>query len=65
MGRRLRSILPCTTNHLIPETVCYHETQKRLQKKQAEQKVIYDKSAIPLQPFETGETVRIRQEGEW
>ena len=65
MGRRLRSILPCTTSHLIPETACYRETQARFLKKQAEQKANYDKSAVPLQPLKTGETVCVKQEGEW
>ena len=66
MGRRLRSILPCTTNQLIPETVCYRETQTRFRKKQAEQKSYYDKSGVQsLQPFKTGESVRVKQEGEW
>ena len=52
MGRRLRSILPCTTNQLIPETVCYPKTQTRFRKKQAEQKSFYDKSGLynRLQP---------------
>ena len=65
MGRHLRSLLPCTTNHLIPETVCYRETQSMFQKKQAEQKSNYDKSAVPLQPLKTGEAVRVKQECEW
>ncbi|CAB4044926.1 sec1 family domain-containing 2 [Paramuricea clavata] len=65
MGRCLRSLLPCTTNHLIPQTVCYHETQSMFQKKQAEQKSNYDKSAVPLQPLKTGEAVRVKQECEW
>ena len=66
MGRRLRSILPCTTNQLIPETVCYRETQSRFLKKQADQKSYYDKSGVrTLQPFKTGEAVRVKQEGEW
>lgn len=65
MGRRLRSILPCTTSHLIPETICHSETQIRFQKKQAEQKANYDKSTVQLPPFQTGETVRIKREGEW
>ena len=63
MGRRLRSILPCTTNQLIPETVCYHETQPRFLKKQADQKSYYDKSGVQtLQLFKTGEAVRVMQE---
>ena len=66
MGRRLRSILPCTTNQLIPETVCYNETQSRFLKKQADQKSYYDKSGVQtLQSFKTGEAVRVKQEGEW
>ena len=48
MGRRLRSLLPCTTSHLIPETVRYRDTQVRFQKKQAEQKANYDKNATPF-----------------
>ena len=56
MRRRLRSILPCPTNQLIPETVCYRETQSRFLKKQADQ---------ALQPLKTGEAVRVKQEGEW
>ena len=66
MGRPLRSILPCTTNQLIPEKVCYRETQTRLQKKQAEQKSYYDKSSVQsLRPLKTGESVRVKQQGEW
>ena len=66
MGRRLCSILPCTTNQLIPETVCYRETQSRFLKKKADQKSYYDKSGVQtLQPFKTGEAVRVKQEGEW
>ena len=52
-------------SHLIPETVCYRETQARFLKKQAEQNANYHKSAVPLQPLKTGETVRVKQEGEW
>jgi len=66
MGRRLRSILPCTTNQLIPETVCYRDTPARFLKKQADQKTYYDKSGVrTLQPLKTGETIRVKQEGEW
>ena len=65
MGRCLHSILPCTTSHLIPETICYCETQARFLKKQTEQKANYDKPAVPLQPLKTGETVCVKQEGEW
>ena len=66
IGRRLRSILPCTTNQLIPETVCYPKTQTRFRMKQAEQKSFYDKSGVhSLQPFKTGDSVRVKQEGEW
>ncbi|KAK3727484.1 hypothetical protein QZH41_006425 [Actinostola sp. cb2023] len=42
MARRLRSILPCTTSHLLPETTSHQETMVRFQKKQAEQKANYD-----------------------
>ena len=37
----------------------------RFQKKQAEQKASYDRSAIPLPPLQTGETVRVQKDGEW
>ena len=65
MGRRLRSLLPCTASQLIPETVRYRDTQVRFQKKQAEQKANYDKIVTPLQPLKSGEAVRVKQEGEW
>ena len=37
----------------------------RFQKKQAEQKANYDRSATPLPSLHTGETVRIQRDGEW
>ena len=46
-------------NHLIHETICYHEMQSMFQKKQVEQKFNYDKSAVPLQPLKTGEAVYV------
>ncbi|KAK3727149.1 hypothetical protein QZH41_004441 [Actinostola sp. cb2023] len=65
MARRLRSILPCTTSHLLPETTSHQETMVRFQKKQAEQKANYDRSATPLPSLHTGETVRIQRDGDW
>ncbi|KAK3752705.1 hypothetical protein QZH41_006610 [Actinostola sp. cb2023] len=37
----------------------------RFQKKQAEQKANYDRSATPLPSLHTGETVRIQRDGDW
>ena len=66
MGRRLRSILPCTTNQLICETVCYRATQARFLKNHVDEKTYFDKSGVrTLQPLKTGETVPVKQEGEW
>ena len=65
MGRRLRSLLPSTINHLIPETPSHQETQERFRKKQAEQKAYHDKAAISLPPLKMGEQVRLRKDGIW
>ena len=62
MGRRLRSLLPPTINHLIPETPSHQETQERFRKKQAEQKAYNDKAAISLLPLKMGEQVRLRKD---
>ena len=65
MGRRLRSIRPSTTNHLLPETPSHQETQRRLRKKQGQQKAYHDRSAIALPPFKTGEQKRFHRDEEW
>ena len=64
MGKRLRSRLPSTTNHLLPETPSHQETQRRLHKKQTQQKAYHDKSAIALPPFKTGELMRFHRDDE-
>ena len=62
MGRRLRSILPSTTNHLLPETP--RNTEKTSQK-QEQQKAYHDRSAIALPLLKTGEQVRFHRDDEW
>ena len=62
MGRRLRSILPCTTRQLLPETPNHDDVHARLRRKQTAQKVLYDRTAKELEPLVPGNTVRIKQD---
>ena len=65
MGRRLRSRMPCSTEHLLPKTVNPEIVQKKFEEKQAQQKKYYDRSSKPLQPLSTGDDVYVQLEGKW
>lgn len=60
MGRQLRSVLPCTNEHLTPKTVDIKQVQMKMSDNRKRQKRRYDATAKPLQTLSTGETVRMK-----
>lgn len=66
MGRRLRSILPTTSQHLQPEPPKPSEVQKTRIAHQQRQKAYYDRTAQALPPLKSGDRVTVQQEnGRW
>ncbi|KAK7912921.1 hypothetical protein WMY93_013132 [Mugilogobius chulae] len=66
MSRRLRSVLPVTSQHLKPRVTGWRAVQKTREKKQALQKLYYDRSARPLTTLQQGDHVRYQQDtGLW
>lgn len=65
MSRRLRSILPTTSQQLQPETVSGNDVHARREQKQQYQAKYYNRSAKPLTPLRAGDHVRIQESGKW
>lgn len=65
MSRRLRSILPTTSQQLKPETVSGNDVHARREQKQQYQGKYYNRSAKPLAPLRVGDHVRIQESGSW
>ena len=65
MSRRLRSILPTTHQHLKPKVVDSKEIQNKLSNSRLIQKQNYDKTAKPLKPLKTGQSIRVQMKGKW
>jgi hypothetical protein len=65
MSRRLRSILPTTSQQLQPETVSGNDVHARREQKQQHQAKYYNRSAKPLTPLRDGDHVRIQESGKW
>lgn len=66
MSRRLRSVLPVTNYHLKPRVTSWRAVQATRKKKQATQKLYYDRCAKPLSTLQPGDNIRYQQEtGMW
>lgn len=66
MSRRLRSVLPVTNHHLKPRVTSWRAVQATRKKKQATQKLYYNRSAKPLSTLQPGDNIRYQQEtGMW
>ncbi|KAK7115919.1 hypothetical protein V1264_001703 [Littorina saxatilis] len=60
MGRRLRSILPTTKQHLQPKTIITADIIIRREEKQAKMKQYYDRGSKLLPQVKLGETVQVQ-----
>ncbi|XP_021374484.1 uncharacterized protein K02A2.6-like [Mizuhopecten yessoensis] len=62
-GRRTRTLLPTSTNLLVPKVMT--KVTENLKLKRQEQKFYYDRGSHELPPLDLGENVRIRQRNNW
>jgi transposase InsO family protein len=60
MGRKTKSILPVTQQHLEPQTVNPKNVQSSKKVEKSKQKFYYDKSSKPLAPLKINEYVRMQ-----
>ena len=66
MSRRLRSILPTTSNHLKPNVVDPELARERMEQKQSTQMHYYNQGARELKPLINGEESHIQtKSGNW
>lgn len=66
MSRRLRSILPTTSQQLRPQVACQSTVYARRKLCQQRQKQYYDRTARPLSTLRDGATVHFQQsDGHW
>lgn len=65
MGRRLRSIIPCTNKQLQPKIVNTKHARTRMQELQARSKFHYDRHAKSLKTLKTGESVYVQKDKIW
>lgn len=65
MSRQLRSVLPLTSDQLDPKVPNKSQIREKMYESKERSKGFYDRSAIPLKPLSTGESVRIKQGKCW
>ena len=66
MGRRTKTLLPTSTQLLIPKTIKPEIVQNQLQQQQSRQKSYYDKKTKQLPKLNKGDSVKIQsKDGKW
>ena len=63
MSRRLRASIPCTDKQLRPTIIDPSKVEDNFERRQATQKMVYDKSSKDLQPLHDEEHAMIRTQG--
>lgn len=64
-GKKIRSFLPMSTKHFVPDNVDYMKVRSLLVRERGKQKKAYDKGSKSLGKLSEGERVRIQQSASW